>query len=81
MKAPTSRKAPAAVHRPPDTLSTKSRKALSLGPWVARVRPADEVPPATRPLVKARPGDFPAWPDTRAGSTRAFEIPRRGGFT
>lgn len=49
-------------------------------PITPRVKLPGEVPPATRPLVKAQPGDLPRWPDTRTGSMRAFDVPRRGGF-
>jgi hypothetical protein len=71
--------APSFVHRPSDALSEKSRKTLGKGyEWAKRKRAPGEVLPATRPLVNAQPGDLPRWPDTRAGSMRAFSIPSHG---
>ena len=45
-----------------------------------RTRLLGEVLPATRPAVRAQPGDLPRWVDTREGSQRAADVPRRGGF-
>lgn len=70
--------APSFVHRPSDALSAKSRKTFGVEKFVARKRLPNETPPATRPLVNAQPGDLPRWPDTRAGSMRAFAIPSHG---
>lgn len=61
-----------------NVLSAKSRKTFGVEKFVPRKRLPNETPPATRPLVNAQPGDLPRWPDTRAGSMRAFAIPSRG---